>query len=224
MQNAVALQAAQIIEKQLDQQLNELSNLQEDDIHELRKRRLAAMQNRHKQEQQWRLHGHGTYSEVADQKEWFEATKNSERVVCHFYRSTTWRCEIVDKHLTALAAKHIETRFIKINAEGAPFLAERFSIVVLPAIVLTLRNEKVGMYEGFDEFGGNDNFPTSVLEKKLSEKGLLDYEDPSYKPNKGSENIKKSGIRKGGKKQTNVAGLRMHRGADSDDDSTDDED
>lgn len=46
----------------------------------------------------------------------------SENVVCHFYRNDTPRCRIVDMHLKILAKKHIETRFVKLDAERAPFL------------------------------------------------------------------------------------------------------
>ena len=60
--------------------------------------------------------------ELYDEKEFFETSKKSENVVCHFYRDSFERCKIVDKHLAQLARKHIETKFCKINAEKAPFL------------------------------------------------------------------------------------------------------
>ena len=41
-------------------------------------------------------------------------TKNSENVVCHFYREETFRCKIMDKHLAILAKKHVETKFCKV--------------------------------------------------------------------------------------------------------------
>lgn len=66
--------------------------------------------------------GHGEYTELYDEKEFFETTKKSENVVCHFYRDQFMRCKIVDKHLQILARKHIETKFCKINVEKAPFL------------------------------------------------------------------------------------------------------
>lgn len=44
-----------------------------------------------------------------------------ERMVVHFYRAS-FPCEIMDKHLAALAPKHLETKFVRIHAEKAPFL------------------------------------------------------------------------------------------------------
>ena len=53
--------------------------------------------------------------------------------------------QVVDKHLGILAKQHIETRFIKIQAEKSPFLAEKLKIVVLPTIAL-IKNAKVDDY------------------------------------------------------------------------------
>ena len=44
-----------------------------------------------------------------------------ERMVVHFYRAS-FPCEVMDKHLAALAPKHLETKFVRIHAEKAPFL------------------------------------------------------------------------------------------------------
>lgn len=65
--------------------------------------------------QKWLRQGHGQYQEIPDQEAWFRELKQSERVVCHFYRGTTWRCQIVDKHLERLAREHPETRFVKVD-------------------------------------------------------------------------------------------------------------
>ncbi|PRQ22818.1 putative thioredoxin-like protein [Rosa chinensis] len=72
--------------------------------------------------------------------------------------------QVVDKHLSILAKQHIETRFMKINAEKSPFLAEKLKIVVLPTLAL-IKNAKVDDYVvGFDELGGKDDFSTEELE------------------------------------------------------------
>lgn len=57
----------------------------------------------------------------------------------------TVHLQVVDKHLSLLAKQHIETRFVKINAEKSPFLAERLKIIVLPTIAL-IKNTKVDDY------------------------------------------------------------------------------
>ena len=81
----------------------------------IRRRRIEELKNRAAKEQQWRSQGHLEYTELRDEKEWFEASRENERMVCHFYRGVTWRCQIVDRHLETLAKKHIETKFCKVG-------------------------------------------------------------------------------------------------------------
>ena len=93
----------------------------------------------------------------------------------HFYRPTTRRCEIVDKHLSLLARKHLETKFVRVNAERCPFLCERLNIWMLPTIVCIVNNKTEHSIVGFDEMGGNDNFQTEELERLLTAyKALLE--------------------------------------------------
>lgn len=99
-------------------------------------------------------------------------------MVCHFYRGTTWRCQIVDRHLEALAKKHIETKFCRINAENCPFLAQRLNIVLMPTILLTKDNYTCDRIEGFDELGGRDDFTTEQLERRLAKHAVIDFEEP----------------------------------------------
>lgn len=42
-------------------------------------------------------------------------------MVAHFYRASE-PCRIMDMHLQRLAASHLETKFIRLNAEKSPFL------------------------------------------------------------------------------------------------------
>lgn len=84
-----------------------------------------ALKKSQEQKQEWLKHGHGEYSEIPEEKQFFDVTKNSSNCVIHFYRDETFRCKIIDKHLRLLAPKHLETKFAKINAEKCPFLTQR---------------------------------------------------------------------------------------------------
>lgn len=53
--------------------------------------------------------------------------------------------QVMDKHMSILAKQHIETRFVKINAEKSPFLAEKLKIIVLPTLAL-IKKAKVDDY------------------------------------------------------------------------------
>ena len=117
--------------------------------------------------------GHGEYRELHDEKTFFDALKKSARAVVHFYRPSTRRCEIVDRHLAALARKHVETKFVRVDAEKSPFLAERLKIWMMPTIVLVKEGKTEKSIVGFDELGGSDNFTTEALEALLLKEGVL---------------------------------------------------
>ncbi|EAZ42060.1 hypothetical protein OsJ_26620 [Oryza sativa Japonica Group] len=89
---------------------------------------------------------------------------------------------VMDKHLSILAKQHVETRFVKVHAEKAPFLTEKLRIVVLPTLAL-VKNTKVEDYVvGFDELGGKDDFSTEDLEERLAKAQVifLDGEGPAH--------------------------------------------
>jgi len=167
----------QSAEEQLDEQLHVLDKLEksEDDMERLRRSRLDQLKKMQNQKAEWIAAGHGEYRECDDQKRFFDDLRNSPRAVVHFYRPTTRRCEIVDKHLGLLARKHLETKFVRVNAERCPFLCERLNIWMLPTIVCIVNNKTEHSIVGFDEMGGNDNFQTEELERLLTAyKALLE--------------------------------------------------
>jgi len=164
------------VEQQLDSEINAMENFGAGDFERLRKQRLQQLKDKQAKMKEWKFKGHGRYQEIADQKTWFEESKSNERMVCHFYRGTTKWCEYVDKHLEILAKKHLETRFIKIDAEKCNFLVERLNIVVMPTIIMTKNGMTEDRIEGFDELGGTENFSTGLLEARLAKKGAIEYD------------------------------------------------
>ncbi|XP_012480179.1 thioredoxin domain-containing protein 9 homolog [Gossypium raimondii] len=176
------LTVAKAFEDQIDEEIAALDRLDHDDLEAIRERRLQQMKKMAEKRSRWIGLGHGEYSEIPAEKDFFSIVKASERVVCHFYREN-WPCKVMDKHLSALAKQHIETRFVKIQAEKSPFLAERLKIVVLPTLAL-IKNAKVDDYVvGFDELGGTDEFSTEDLEDRLAKVQVIFSEgESSSKP------------------------------------------
>jgi thioredoxin-like negative regulator of GroEL len=117
-----------------------------------------------------------SYLELTDTKEFFNAAKKSSRMIVHFYRSVTVRCQIVDAHLERLAGTHVEARFVKIDAEKNPFLVEKLGIILMPTIVLIKDGKTEHAIHGFDEFGGTDDFSTADMAYVLARHGVLNYE------------------------------------------------
>ncbi|RLM61300.1 hypothetical protein C2845_PM14G06730 [Panicum miliaceum] len=165
------LSAAKAVEDKIDEEIAALDRLDPDDIEALRERRIQQMRRAAERRAKWRAQGHGEYAEVPE-KEFFAAAKASERLVCHFYRDN-WPCKVLDKHLSVIAKQHVETRFIKVHAEKAPFLTEKLRIVVLPTLAI-VKNAKVEDYVvGFDELGGKDDFSTEDLEERLAKSQVI---------------------------------------------------
>ncbi|KAG5548223.1 hypothetical protein RHGRI_013804 [Rhododendron griersonianum] len=197
------LTVAKAVEDKIDDEISALDRLDLDDIEALRERRLQQMKKMAEKRGRWIALGHGDYSEIHAEKDFFSVVKASDRVVCHFYREN-WPCKgasdaklgdynkiagvnsilhVMDKHLSILAKQHIETRFVKINAEKSPFLAEKLKIVVLPTLAL-IKNAKVDDYVvGFDELGGKDDFSTEILEERLAKAQVIFLDgESSLKP------------------------------------------
>ena len=172
------LTVVQAVEDKIDDEIAALDRLDADDLEALRERRLQQMKKMAEKRSRWISLGHGEYTEIPSEKDFFSVVKASERVVCHFYREN-WPCKVVDKHLSILAKQRIETRFVKINAEKSPFLAEKLKIIVLPTLAL-IKNAKVDDYVvGFDELGGTDEFSTEDLEERLAKAQVIFFEGES---------------------------------------------
>ena len=124
------LSVAKQLEEKVDDEISKLENLDEKELQELRKKRVEELKKRASQKEEWLRAGHGEYQELCE-KDFFNEVKASERVVCHFYREN-WPCkvphglppmnfyalthlQVMDKHLSTLCAKHIETRFTKVK-------------------------------------------------------------------------------------------------------------
>ncbi|XP_010271635.1 PREDICTED: thioredoxin domain-containing protein 9 homolog [Nelumbo nucifera] len=186
------LTVAKAVEDKLNEEISALDHLDLDDLEALRERRLQQMKKMAEKRSRWISLGHGDYSEIPSEKDFFSVVKASERVVCHFYRDN-WPCKVMDKHMTILAKQHIETRFVKIHAEKSPFLAEKLKIVVLPTLAL-IKNAKVDDYVvGFDELGGTDEFSTEELEERLAKSQVILFEgESSVNPYKTSTSTRRS--------------------------------
>ncbi|XP_005798103.1 thioredoxin domain-containing protein 9 [Xiphophorus maculatus] len=204
-------QTAKVVDEQVEAQLSKLNEMDDDDLERLKERRLEALKKAQKQKQEWLSKGHGEYREISSEKDFFGEVKDSKNVVCHFYRNSTFRCKILDKHLTLLAKKHVETKFIKLNVEKAPFLTERLRIKVIPTLALLLDGKTKDYVVGFTDLGNTDEFSTEMLEWRLGCADVINYSGNLMEPPTGSQ--------KSGSKITKVEKKSIRgRGYDSDSD------
>jgi hypothetical protein len=180
----VLLEAALDREAELDRQLQNIDEGRdtEDDYEALRKKRMEAMKADHKRKLELKAKGHGEYSELFETKQFFAAAKESKLLVCHFYRESTWRCKVVDKHLEILAKKHLPTRFVKMDITKNPYLAEKLNIIMLPTVSFIKDGKVLYSMIGFDDVGekteegnlsGYDEFETERIERLMMDWGVI---------------------------------------------------
>lgn len=93
------LTVAKAVEEKLDEELHALERLDLDDLEVLRERRLKQMKKMAEKRSRWISLGHGEYSEIPTEKEFFSVVKASDRVVCHFYRDN-WPCKVYEFNST----------------------------------------------------------------------------------------------------------------------------
>ena len=206
------IEATQCVEKQLDAEIEKLDNLDISDIEKLREQRLKKLKLLQQQKQNWLSLGHGEYSELQDEKEFFEISKKSENIVCLFYKDDSERSKIVDHHFKILAKKHIEAKFCKLNVMRCPFLTERLRIKIIPTIAIIVNGKTKDYIVGFTDLGNRDDFSTETLELRISLVGAITVED-----NCQSETSKKRWLSYTPKSKT-IRGPNDSNSDDSDDD------
>jgi len=211
------LSAAKMMEEQVDQEIANLEKMDEDDLEVLRRRRMEMMKKGQEKKAEWKAAGHGEYSEIPEEKEFFNVTKGSDNCVIHFYREETFRCKIFDKHFNLLAKKHLETKFCKIDAEKCPFLCDRLKIRVIPTVLCIKNQQTTAQIVGFGDLGNTDEFTTEMLEWRLAHAEVLNYSGDLNTPPDQAEK----------KKKTNFIGKKKvmgKRNKNNDDDSSDEND
>jgi len=215
LKDLVTKQTTQVLEAEedrVDDMIKKLDNMDEDDIEkmrEIRKRRLKAeAERKHKLRQQ----GHGEYTEISGDKEFFAALKNCPAAAIHFYRPATERCRIMDKHMGILAKQYVEAKFIKINAEKCPYVCEKLQIWCLPSVVLVKEGKTNYTMVGFNDMGCEDEFETNEMAFVLGKHGIIKYKGPDPED---KEQIPRGGKRRGFNKQQKSS-FRQREDSDSD--------
>ena len=134
--------------------------------------RLAQMKEDYAEKQTNKTLGHGTYTEITEQ-EFLPLVTKTKYVVIAFFHKDFQRCKIVDMHLEKICKTHDETRFVRIDAEKCPFFITKLQIQVLPTIILFDDGIAFDRIVGFEELGGEDDFPTLALTRRLVNSGVI---------------------------------------------------
>ena len=75
--------------------------------------------------------------------------------------------------IKALAPKHFDTRFLRINVDNAPFLVTKLKIQILPCVIAFVDGVIAERIIGFEGLGRGDSFTVRELEMRLLRSGVL---------------------------------------------------
>ena len=167
-----ALTIASTVEQMLDAQIDD--DMGDEELEKLRMKRIEGMRAAQKRREEGRAKGHGSLKDVSDQKQFFSEVKESDFVVAHFYRGTTKHCAVMDMHLARLAPKHMETKFLRIDAEKSQYLVETLNVWMMPTVLLIKDAKVEDRIEGFTELGMSEHFQTATLEKRIKRAKVID--------------------------------------------------
>ncbi|KAI9924363.1 hypothetical protein ASPWEDRAFT_34835 [Aspergillus wentii DTO 134E9] len=165
------------------------------------------------------------YPTLSSDQALLDFTTQTHRCVVHFAHPDFARCTVMDEHLQALAARHYEVRFARVDVRHTPFVVEKLSIRVLPCVIGFkdgLGIERVLGFEGLGSGGedGTEGFNTTTLEKRLLHKGILakskiKADDQGSDDDSGSDDD-------GGKRRNNPRRGAIRSGNKRDDNDDDD--
>lgn len=181
LHQAAAEEAEQV--RKLDRAIDNDEVFDDDsELERLRAQRMKELQAQKQEKIENLGKGHGAVREIT-QDEFLGAVTSSTRVVCHFYHRDFERCKITNHHLEKLAPRHVETKFLKIDADKAPFFVQKLIIRTMPTLVCFVDGVAVDKVVGFDGLadtmpeGKEDEWPTVYLANLLADKNMLDREN-----------------------------------------------
>mmetsp|Transcript_12129 Transcript_12129/g.20124 ORF Transcript_12129/g.20124 Transcript_12129/m.20124 type:complete len:278 (-) Transcript_12129:81-914(-) len=172
-----------------DEWLDELENdpaleaLREQRLEQLKQQELKLLENKAK--------GHGQYRTIAQDEFLPECTNTSEWVVVHFFHHEFIKCQVMDHHLTIVAHAHAECKFLRIDAQKAPFFCGKLQVQTLPTVLVFQNGKAVDRLVGFEGIADNNEWPTALLQKWLAGAGAIQYTPPSKEI---EEEMKRLGI------------------------------
>lgn len=163
-------------EEDYDAWLDELDD--DPGLDAIRQQRLQEIKQQQQKQAENIAKGHGSYRYIT-QDEFLPECTGSDFVLVHFYHSDFETCEIMHHHLQKMATKHLNVKFVKIDAQKAPFFVAKLQVRVMPTLLLFRDGKTVERLLGFQDLAPNpckpNEFPTARLEQWLSRAGAIEH-------------------------------------------------
>ncbi|KAF7874870.1 hypothetical protein EAF04_002044 [Stromatinia cepivora] len=152
-----------------------IASLEEDPaVDAFREQRIQQLHFEFTRAKSQKTQGFGNYTEIKEEKDLMDLTTEVKYAVVHFSKDDFARCGVMDTHLSTLAPKHLDTRFLKIDVENAPFLVTKLNVKILPCVLVFIDGRSVDRIVGFEGLGYTpDTFTTKDLESRLLASGVI---------------------------------------------------
>jgi len=154
----------------------------------IRQKRLRELVKAQSKEAEHKSKGHGEVRTIS-QDEFLSECTSSRFVVVHFFHKEFEKCTIMDHHLKKIAInpQHLSCKFVRIDAEKAPFFVVKLQIKTLPTVLVFRDGKTIERLLGFEGLTESSNakrandiieFPTSRLGYWLESVGAIEYDGP----------------------------------------------
>jgi len=171
-------------------------------LEEIRQRRLAELKRQQTRRAENIAKGHGEVRTIRqdeflaeclgggsdiDEGDNDEAVNtNNNYVAVHFYHDEFERCKIMDHHLKLVAPKHVECKFVRIDAAKAPFFVAKLQVRTLPCLIVFRNGKAVKRLTGFEGLASDfendpDTWETDRLRTWLAGTGAIKYAPPAIR-------------------------------------------
>ncbi|KAI9646592.1 hypothetical protein NHQ30_004587 [Ciborinia camelliae] len=152
-----------------------IASLEEDPaIDAFREQRIQQLHSEFTRAKSQKTQGFGNFTEIKEEKTLMDLTTEVKYAVVHFSKDDFARCGVMDTHLATLAPKHLDTRFLKIDVENAPFLVTKLNVKILPCVLVFIDGRSIDRIVGFEGLGYTpDTFTTKDLEARLLASGVI---------------------------------------------------
>ncbi len=164
---------------------DEYDDLLNDDkeLDAIRERRIREMRQMQMKLAEQKSLGHGEIRLITQDEFLTECTGKSEYVAVHFFHNEFQRCKIMDHHLKIIAPKHMSCKFLRMDAEKAPFFIHKLQIKTLPTLIVFREGKTVDRLTGFEGLvidpSEPDKWHTGRLEAWLASTGAIKYKVPT---------------------------------------------
>ena len=176
-----------------DEWLNELES--DPALEEIRVHRLEQLRQEQLRNMELKSRGHGDYRTISQDEFLPETTtcasagalvssslsksSSPEWVVVHFFHDEFMKCKVMDHHLKIVAEKHLECKFLRIEAQKAPFFCTKLKVVTLPTVLVLQNGIVVNRLVGFEGIADGNEWPTRLLQAWLGKSGAIQHTTPT---------------------------------------------